>query len=283
LPSGVWSTIAVDIRAAQPVHTFSVSINGQPTACTDATTGMGAPFTGFTLMDPSNDGWGGDVQFDNLAAVSDVPPCTPGTPPTTVLDVNFDATPLGALGAPWSVTPSTGPSTVRVIDAAGHGRALRLHGSTTSGNTVTAELPFASTPPALTLDFALNPATGASFVFALGGAGSSLGARRIRLQRVPGSTMLVANTAGAGDVSCGTVASDVWSAVELVVHTQRSPHTFDVRINGAATACTGSTTEMSAPFTSVSVLEASNAGYGGDVDFDDILAKASTESTCGSP
>jgi hypothetical protein len=69
-------------------------------------------------------------------------------------------------------------------------------------------------------------------------------------------------------------------SVELVVHTQRSPHTFDVRIDGAATACTGSTTEMSAPFTSVSVMDASNAGFGGDVDFDDILAKASTESTC---
>jgi hypothetical protein len=283
LASGAWSTIAVDIRAAQSAPTFSVSVNGLPTACTNAATTMGAPFTGVTLMDPSNEGWGGDVQLDNLSAVSDVPPCTPGTPATTVLDANFDGVPLGTLGAPWSVIPSTGASTVRVIDAPGRGHALRLHGSTTNGHTVIAEVPVSSAQPSITLDFVVKPATGSSFVFALGGTGASLGARRIRLQRSPGSTTLVANTAGAGDVSCGTLPSGVWSVVELAVHTQTSPHTFDVRINGAATACTRSTTEMSAPYTSVSVMDASNAGFGGDVDFDDILAKASTESTCGSP
>ena len=106
------------------------------------------------------------------------------------------------------------------------------------------------------------PAAGASFVFALGGAGTSLGARRIRLQRAPRSSTLVAHTAGAGSVSCGTLPSGAWSDVELAVHTQSSPHTFDVRINGAATACTGETTEMSAPFSSVSDMDASSAGWG---------------------
>jgi uncharacterized Zn-binding protein involved in type VI secretion len=286
LASGVWSTLSVDIRAAQSPHTFTVLINGQPIACTNATTNMGSPFTGINVMDPSNAAWGGDVQFDNLSAGSGVQPCTPGTPtpPTTVLDVNFNTTPLGALGAPWSVVPSTGSSTVRIIDSSGHGRALRLHGSTTNGATVVAALSFSSSQPAIVLDFAVKPAAGSSFVFALNGAGGSIGARRIRLQRAPGSSTLVASTAGVGNLDCGALASGVWSSVELAVHTQRSPHTFDVRINGAATACTGATTEMGAPFNSVSVMDASNAGWCGDVEFDDILAKASTEATCnGSP
>jgi hypothetical protein len=83
-------------------------------------------------------------------------------------------------------------------------------------------------------------------------------------------------------VSCATLSSNAWSNIELAVHTQSAPHTFDVRIHGAATACTGQATEMSAPFTSVGVMDASNAGWGGDVDFDDIAAQGCTESTCGS-
>ena len=60
-----------------------------------------------------------------------------------------------------------------------------------------------------------------------------------------------------------------------------SPHTCDARINGAPTACTGSTTGMSIAFTSVTVMDASNAGFGGEVDFDDLVAKASIKSTYG--
>jgi hypothetical protein len=38
---------------------------------------------------------------------------------------------------------------------------------------------------------------------------------------------------------------------------------------------------MSIPFTSVTVMDASNAGFGGEVDFDDLVAKASIKSTYG--
>jgi hypothetical protein len=215
-------------------------------------------------------------------------------PLTPVTSIDFENYPTGPLGAPWSVS-QTGASAIGIATTADHGKVFALHGSGTSGDFLTAAFPLTAAvrpqrPRGSIVLTASNAATSdptcgrspssAPALFALSGAGSSLGARRIRLQRLPGSTTLVANTAGAGDVSCGTLASGAWSTVELFVHTQRSPHTFDVRINGAATACTRSTTEMSAPFTSVSVMDASNAGFGGDVDFDDILAKASTESTC---
>ena len=61
----------------------------------------------------------------------------------------------------------------------------------------------------------------------------------------------------------------------LTVHTQALPHTFDVRINGAPTGCTGTTSRIGPPFNSVSVMDPSNEGWGGDVLFDcDLRAAA---------
>jgi hypothetical protein len=214
------------------------------------------------------------VQFDDIVLTGDAaPPCTPpATPPTTVLSANFDADSLGALRAPWSVTPNPeGRSTLRVVSVSGRGRSLSLHGSTISGDFVIGGRSFSSDQTDARFDFAVRPNSGASLIVELKGAGGSIGARRIRLQRAPGTTSLVANTAGVGDVTCGSLSSSTWSAVRLTVHTQSSPHTFDVTINGAATACTGTVTEMGTPFTGINVMDASNAGWGGDVLLDDLV------------
>lgn len=56
----------------------------------------------------------------------------------------------------------------------------------------------------------------------------------------------------------------------LKVHTRSIPHTFDVLINGMPTACIGAETGLSPPFTDVSVMDASNEGWAGDVRFDNI-------------
>jgi hypothetical protein len=58
--------------------------------------------------------------------------------------------------------------------------------------------------------------------------------------------------------------------VTLTVHATAWPHTFDVRINGAPTACTGIETGLSPPFNAVSVMDASNEGWGGSVLLDAI-------------
>lgn len=279
LPSGVWSTIALDVRA--DAHTFDVSINGVASAtCTGGNTQIGVPFTGISFMDASNEGWGGDVMFDDFALTGDAaPPCTPpATSDVTALALSFDGDPLGNLAAPWSVSQSSAKlSTARVVSATGHGRALQLHGSTRSGELVIADRPFdaAADQTDVRWDFAIRPSSGASFVLALNGAGGSIGARRIRLQRAPGSTTLVADTAGSSNRSCGTLASSTWSTVSLTVHTQGAPHTFDVLINGAATSCTAAPTELGTPFTSVNAMDASNSGWGGDVLLDDFKVTAS--------
>jgi hypothetical protein len=276
LPSGVWSTIGLDVRT--DLHTFDVTLDGTPTACSAGATSIGVPFSGVSMMDASNEGFGGDVRFDDIAFTgAEAPPCTPPqTPPTTVLAANFDGDALGSLRAPWSVTQSTQRlSTASVVSASGHGRALQLHGSTRLGEFAIAARGFEAAQTDASFDFAVRPNSGASFIVAFKGAGGSIGARRIRLQRAPGSTALVANTAGVGDVTCGSLPSNAWANVSLRVHTQTIPHSFDVLINGVPSACTGTATELGTPFTGIDVMDASNSGWGGDVLFDDMSVTAS--------
>lgn len=273
LTSGVWSRITLVIHTE--AGKFDVSINGAATACSGTPTRIGPPFNSLSLMDASNDGFGGVVSLDNISVSADAaPPCTPPpTPPTTVLDENFDAAALGTLPAPWSVSPTTGRSTARIVNAAGQGRALQLHGSTRDGDTVTASRGFSSSQTDLEMQFALRPNSGSSFIVDLRGAGSSISERRIRLQRAPGSNALVATTSGATatNVTCGTLASNAWTDVTLSVHTAHLPHTFGVRINGQGGACTGLNTGTGTPFTGVNLFDPSNTGWGGDVLFDEFL------------
>lgn len=183
--------------------------------------------------------------------------------------VDFEDYALGPLGAPWSISQA-GSSTATIVHTTDHGNVLRLQGSAVLGDFLIASLGFSSSAPNVATQVDINPDSGASFVWSLHGAGTSIGRRRIRLQRAPGATVLVANTVPNGDSECGTLASGVWSTVTLMVHTEAFPHTFDVLINGVATACTGLETGLSPPFDSVSVMDASNEGFGGVVRFDNV-------------
>jgi hypothetical protein len=187
---------------------------------------------------------------------------------TTVLSENFDATPLGPLGAPWSISGG-GASTITVEAFSGHGRVARLDGDTVS-NFLIASRGFSASATTITSTVQIRPNSGSSFIYTLTGAGSSIGRRRIRLQRAPGSNTLVANTVPGGDRPCGSLASGVWSTVTLTVHAATFPHTFDVTVNGVA-GCTASETGLSSPFTGVQIMDAGNEGWGGRVRFDNIL------------
>ncbi|MFL6119627.1 hypothetical protein [Actinophytocola sp.] len=192
------------------------------------------------------------------------------TADTVVFSENFQATPTGTLGAPWAVSQA-GASTAVVRDTVDHTRVLDLRGSAANGDFLIASRSFSSAATEVKETFAVNPSVGSAFVTALNGAGASLGARRIRLQQDPGSTTLVAQTSPSGNTNCGTLPPGVWSTVILHVHAAALPHTFDVLVNGAATACTGISTGLSAPFTGLNVMDAANDGFGGSVLFDDFL------------
>src|SRR5262245_30911746 len=129
---------------------------------------------------------------------------------TTVFSENFQTTPTGPLGAPWTISKA-GASAAVVKDTVNHGRVLDLQGSTANGDFLIAARSLSSSATEIEYSYAINPSAGSSFVTAFNGAGSSIGARRIRLQRSPGSTTLVAQTVPSGTNNCGTLSSGVWS------------------------------------------------------------------------
>jgi hypothetical protein len=65
LTPGAWSTVTLRAHETVLPHTFDVLINGAPT-CTGLATNQRAPFTGISVMDPANEGFGGSVLFDDL-------------------------------------------------------------------------------------------------------------------------------------------------------------------------------------------------------------------------
>ena len=186
---------------------------------------------------------------------------------TTVLHEDFEDDALGPLGAPWTIS-SSGTGSASIVNTTNHGHVLRLQGSTAEGHFLIASRPLSSSATDITVQVDVKPGSGASFIWSLHGAGTSIGRRRIRLQRMPGSTTLAAQTVPSGTTNCGTLPSGAWSKITLIVHTV--PRTFDVQINGAATSCTAVRADIQPPFNGVSVMDASNTGWGGIVHFDNI-------------
>jgi hypothetical protein len=185
----------------------------------------------------------------------------------TVLHEDFEDDPLGPLGVAWTVT-SAGGGSVSIVNATAHGHVLRLQGSKAESEFLIATRAISSSSTDITAEVDIRPNSGASFIWTLSGAGTSIGRRRIRLQQAPGSTTLVAQTVPSGTTSCGTLPAGVWSRVTLTVDTVS--RTFDVLINGTPTACTGVSAGIQPPFRGVSVMDASNVGWGGTVGFDNI-------------
>jgi len=188
--------------------------------------------------------------------------------------LDFENEPLGPLAGAWSVTKDSpgGASTATIESTPDHGKVLHVHGVPVAPSYLVATFRFSNSLLDIDNQVDLNPSAGAAFVWTFQGSGPS--PRWIRLQRAPGSTMLVASTAPSGWTNCAALSSDVWSHVAIIVHTQQVPHTFDVLINGEATACTGVHTYLTAPYTLVNVMDASNQGWGGDVLVDNISVTA---------
>ena len=193
---------------------------------------------------------------------------------TTVLAVDFEDDAVGPLGPPWSVF-GNGGSSVSVVDVGGrHGHVLQLDADPSEGVYLTASDPFSASRRRIEARVDIRSDAGAGFIWALTGAGDTLGSRRIRLQLPPGSDMLDAQTSPSGDTACGHLPVGKWSRVTLSVDARFATHTFDVLIDGQPTACTGIATGLGPPFDGVTVMDASNAGWGGRTQFDNILVKA---------
>ncbi|HEX4423250.1 MAG TPA: hypothetical protein VH165_35310 [Kofleriaceae bacterium] len=226
---------------------LGVVIGSMVTGC--ATDGDAADLAGSTdpaLQDPAASD--PTVGTDSGAPVGD--PVPAGDP---------TAAPPAALPPP-SIAYA-GSSTVSLLPSAGGG--VRIHGGSEEGAFALVTYQVAVSGDHATAQFTVAPAAGASFVYALTGSGSGYSTRQLRLQRVPGSNQLLA-TASTGTVSCGALGNAP-TAVALVFDAQAQ--TFDVQIAGAATACAGLPTTLKGPATGFLTMDASNAGYGGDVTF----------------
>jgi hypothetical protein len=175
------------------------------------------------------------------------------------------------LTSPWSWAPAAGETRAVVTSAAGHGNVMRLEGSEAYGQYMIAYLPVSAAAPSdVVASVDVNPDQGAAFVWSLYGQGSGTYKRRVRLQRWPGSTTLVATSVPTGDADCGALPSGSWTNLTLVMHAQQTPHTFDVLINGQPTSCTGIEVATNPPYNRVEIMDASNEGWGGNTEFDNI-------------
>lgn len=65
VPSGTPTHLTMVFHAA--TRTFDVFIGGAPSQCMNLQSNLGPPVVGFGVMDASNEGWGGRVDFTDLS------------------------------------------------------------------------------------------------------------------------------------------------------------------------------------------------------------------------
>jgi hypothetical protein len=196
------------------------------------------------------------------AAADDVVGASPGTG----TNQETGASTAGSAPIYGPTITKNGTSTATAVPAAQGGPGLRLDGGMESGAYAIAT--YGATPGSgdATLEATVTPTAGASFVYTLIGAGSSYAKRQLRLERLPGASELQAASAN-GTVACGTL-DDKPTAVTLVFHA--ASQRFDVLLDGEATQCTGLSTKVQAPVAGFQMMDASNEGYGGEVEFSDL-------------
>lgn len=196
---------------------------------------------------------------------TDPDPALAGADPAQVMEAPAEpsTTERAAAALPAPSIAYSGSSTVTPLVSAAAGGGIQLNGDRTDGAFAIAMYQVPVSGSTATAQFTVAASAGASFIFDMTGSGSGYSTRRLRLSRVPGSSQLQAGSA-TGDVMCGPLG-DTATPVTLVYDGARK--TFDVRINGAATACTGLATRMKSPAVGFEVMDAANAGYGGAVTF----------------
>jgi hypothetical protein len=172
----------------------------------------------------------------------------------------------GAISAPQLAY--SGSSTAAVITSSSSGApGLAISGDPAEGAFLLARYSVTPSVNDATAQLTVTPHGDAAFFYMLTASGSGYATRQLRLQRLPGSTVLQAQIP-TGTAVCGDVASDRPTSIALAFHS--STQTFDVLFDGAATACTGLPTRLKPPVIGFDLMDASNAGYGGQVEFTDL-------------
>lgn len=188
---------------------------------------------------------------------------------TTLMTVNFENYNVGALSSPWSVAGSLN-ARASIESTSDHGKVLLMQGSPTLGDFLMGRLDI-SIPSDVAFSADVKPDSGAAIVWSIHGQGVSSYKRRIRLMRWPNSTRLIANASPSGDRDCGSLPSNAWTRVTVVIHTGATSSTYDVLLNGSATPCRGLQAAVTQPFNMLQVMDSSSDGWGGKVRFDNFV------------
>jgi len=159
---------------------------------------------------------------------------------------------------------TAGTSSARMLASTPAGQGLEIHGGPELGSFLVATYGATTGSSGATAELTVTPASGTAFVYMLLGSGSRYATQQLRIQRTPGSSALEA-AASTGNIPCGTVASGTPTDLTVVFHA--APGTFDVLIGGAASACTNLPTKVQPPIVGFGMMDASNEGWGGRVDF----------------
>lgn len=162
------------------------------------------------------------------------------------------------------VISKAGSSSARILASTAAGPGLEIDGSAELGSFAEAVYGATTGSSGATAGFTVTPISGASFVYILLGSGSRYSTQQLRIQRAPGSSALQA-VAATGNATCGTISDGTPANVTVVFHA--ASETFDVLIGGAASGCTGLPTTLQPPVVGFGMMDASNEGWGGRVDF----------------
>jgi hypothetical protein len=161
----------------------------------------------------------------------------------------------------------TGGSTTASVTTSPSGPRVRIDGGWEPAAYALVTFQIVTGAMSATAEFTVNPAPDASFGYILTGTGSGYSSRQVRLERVPGSNVLQAATT-SGNVACGTLASGQPTRVTLAF--DGTAKRFDVLIAGARSACTALSTKAAGPVTGFRMMDSTEAGYGGHVEFSDL-------------
>jgi len=239
---------------------FALIVTGCATS-DDATT---APETSNPdTTDPTMESMEADPAVETTPA-SD--PATSGTTaPTPPAPTPTSSTPqLAALPAPSVTLGGTSTATVTTSLA---GPGVQINGSTNYDGYALVSYRITTNAMAATAEFTVNPAPNAAFVYSLAGGGGGYSSKLLRLERVPGSDNLRASTP-TGKVVCGALPSNQSTAVTLAF--DGTTKTFDVLLGGSPSGCMGLATQVIGPVTGFRLMDATNMGYGGRVDFSNL-------------
>ena len=160
-----------------------------------------------------------------------------------------------------------GSSTATVVSSLAGLPGMLIQGGTELGSFAIASYGGRGGATQTTYEFTVTRAAGSAFAYSFVGSGTKYATRALRMQLAPGSDqLLVAATSGV--VACGAIAPGQPTAVAVVIDT--GAKRFDVHIDGAATPCAGLSTNIVPPMTGFTMMDASNEGYGGRVEFTDL-------------